>query len=84
MPDIINGEWGFRPDSLDEAHYKNRPIFFVASESDSMTPEAMAKWLSGVYKNSHYRLLTGGHLASLFQSDDLWRDFFALCNVESG
>ena len=81
MPDVINGEWGFRPDSLDEKHYKNRPIFLVASDSDTLTPDAMAKWLSNTYKNSHYKLITGGHLASLFQSDDLWKEFFAICNT---
>ncbi|PPQ69448.1 hypothetical protein CVT26_002858 [Gymnopilus dilepis] len=77
MADICHSDWGFRPDTLDEEHNR-RPILIVGSEGDTMTPDAMAKWLAANYKNSRYRSLSGGHLAALFHIEDIWRELFEL------
>lgn len=78
--DVIHSDWGFCPDALDAEHHTKRPIFIVSSEEDTMAPDVMAKWLTTSYKNSHSKLITGGHLAPLFQSNDLWKEFFDLCS----
>ncbi|KDR83570.1 hypothetical protein GALMADRAFT_55067 [Galerina marginata CBS 339.88] len=77
ISDIIHGDWGFRPDTLDEEHNR-RPILIVGSEGDTMAPDAMAKWLAANYKNSHLRSINGGHLASLFHLADLWKQLLEL------
>ena len=73
-PDVIHEDWGFSPAQLDDEHNK-RPIFIVATDGDTMTPDANAKWLAATYKNSRYQSLPGGHIAALFHANDLWRQF---------
>lgn len=80
ISDVIHGDWGFHPASLDEAHHAGRPIFVVSSEGDTMAPDVMAKWLAASYKNSHYRSISGSHLASLYHLNDLWKEFFDICD----
>ncbi|KAF9483965.1 alpha/beta-hydrolase [Pholiota conissans] len=80
VSDVIHGDWGFNPALLDEAHYVGRPILLISSEGDQMTPDAMAKWLAASYKNSHYRSISGGHLASLYHINDIWKQFFDICD----
>ncbi|KAF8974360.1 Alpha/Beta hydrolase protein [Flammula alnicola] len=82
ISDIIHGDWGFRPDALDDGHHVGRPIFIVAGEGDTVSPDAMAKWLAEKYKNSHYRSITGGHLAALFHINELWKEFFSYTDEE--
>ncbi|CAA7259547.1 unnamed protein product [Cyclocybe aegerita] len=77
ISNIIHGDWGFNPGSLDEDHAK-RPIVIVASEGDTMAPDGMAKWLAATYKKAHFRSVSGGHLASLFHLNDLWKDLLAM------
>ena len=77
MADAIHGDWGFAPNALDEEH-NARPILLVSSEGDTMTPDAMAKWLAENYKNGHYRSFHGGHLATIFHLNELWKELFEL------
>ena len=77
MADVIHGDWGFNPAGLDEEHNK-RPILLVSTDGDTMSPDANAKWLAASYKNSVHRSLPGGHLASMYHSNDLWRQFLEL------
>ncbi|TFK43376.1 Alpha/Beta hydrolase protein [Crucibulum laeve] len=71
VSDVIHGDWGFRPDHLDEEHTK-RPILVVASKGDTMAPDAMAKWLASTYKNVRYESVSGGHLGALYHLDRMW------------
>lgn len=70
--DVIHGDWGFNPALLDDEHNK-RPILLVSTDGDTMAPDANAKWLAASYKNSRYRSISGGHLASMYHLNDLWR-----------
>ena len=72
--DVIHEDWGFNPALLDDEHNK-RPIFIVASDGDTMTPDANAKWLEAAYKNSRYKSISGGHIAALYHMNDLWKQF---------
>ncbi|KAF8801874.1 alpha/beta-hydrolase [Phlegmacium glaucopus] len=75
--DVIHGDWGFHPAELDEEHNK-RPILVVTTDGDTTAPAANAKWLVASYKNSHYRLISGGHLGSMYHMNDLWRQLLEL------
>jgi pimeloyl-ACP methyl ester carboxylesterase len=75
--DVIHGDWGFNPAELDEEHNK-RPILVVTTDDDTLAPDANAKWLAASYKNSRYRLLSGGHLASVYYINELWRQLLEL------
>ncbi|PPQ77306.1 hypothetical protein CVT25_010889 [Psilocybe cyanescens] len=77
IADVIHGDWGFKPDALDEEHTR-RPILIVGSEGDTMAPDAMAKWLAATYKNAHLRSINGGHLAALFHLNNLWKELLEL------
>ncbi|KAF8914074.1 Alpha/Beta hydrolase protein [Gymnopilus junonius] len=77
MPDVMHTDWGFRPDTLNEDHNR-RPILVIGSPGNAMAPDTMAKWLAANYKNCHYRSVSGGHLATLFHMNDMWKDLFAL------
>ena len=77
MADAIHGDWGFAPNALDEEH-NARPILLVSSEGDTTTPDAMAKWLAENYENAHYQSFHGGHLATIFHLNKLWKDLFEL------
>jgi len=77
VSDVIHSDWGYDPNALDEEH-KSRPILVVTSEGDALAPDAMAKWLCTRYANAHFRTVTGGHLAALFQMNDLWKELFTL------
>ena len=77
MADAIHGDWGFAANALDEEH-NARPILVVTSEGDTVTPDAMAKWLAENYKNGHYRSIHGGHLATTFHLNALWKELFEL------
>ncbi|KAH9482832.1 hypothetical protein JR316_0004932 [Psilocybe cubensis] len=77
IADVIHGDWGFKPDGLDEERNR-RPILIVGSEGDTMAPDAMAKWLAASYKNAHFRSINGGHLAALFHLDGLWKELLEL------
>jgi pimeloyl-ACP methyl ester carboxylesterase len=77
MADAIHGDWGFAPNKLDDEH-NGRPILLVASEGDTMAPDAMAKWLAENYKNAHYRSVNGGHLAAMFHLNEMWKELFDL------
>jgi len=75
MLDAIHGDWGFAPNMLDEEH-NARPILLVTSVGDTLTPDAMGKWLAENYKNGHHRSVNGGHLAAMFYLNELWQDLF--------
>ena len=77
MEDAMHGDWGFAPNALDEEH-NARPILLVSSEGDTLAPDALAKWLAENYKNAHYRSFHGGHLATMFHLNELWKDLFEL------
>jgi len=77
MADAIHGDWGFAPNKLDDEH-NSRPILLVASEGDTMAPDAMAKWLAANYKNAHYRSVNGGHLAGMYHLNEMWKELFEL------
>ena len=77
MADAINGDWGFAPNTLDEEH-NARPILLVTSEGDTLTPDAMGKWLAENYKNGHHKSVNGGHFAPIFHLNELWQELFEL------
>jgi len=77
VADVLHGDWGFNPAELDEEHNK-RPILLVSADGDIMAPDANAKWLAATYKNARYRSISGGHLASMYHMNDLWRQFLEL------
>ncbi|KAF8803672.1 alpha/beta-hydrolase [Phlegmacium glaucopus] len=75
--DVIHGDWGFHPGELDEEHNK-RPVLLVSTDGDTIAPDANAKWLAATYKNSQYQSISGGHLASMYHMNDLWRQLLEL------
>lgn len=74
VSDVLHSDWGFRPDVLDADHTK-RPVLVVGSAGDTMTPDAMAKWLAATYKNSKYKSISGGHLAAMFHLNEIFSEF---------
>ncbi|KAF8165182.1 Alpha/Beta hydrolase protein [Crassisporium funariophilum] len=77
VADVLHGDWGFSITALDQEHNK-RPMLVVASEGDTLAPDGMAKWLHATYQNSRMKSITGGHLASLFQLNDLWTELLEM------
>jgi len=74
VTDVLHGDWGYRPDTLDEGHVR-RPILIVTSTGDKMAGSGMANWLVANYKNARLKSVVGGHLAALFHIDEIWTDF---------
>lgn len=76
--DVLNGDWGWggrKLGELDEEHTEGRSVLVVTSEEDNMTPAAWAEYLATKYSNARLKRISGGHLAVLFHSEEIWKEF---------
>jgi hypothetical protein len=73
--DVLHSDWGFVPRELDEEHRK--PVLIVGSSQDDLGSEMIA-WLKDNYANSAVKVVPGGHIASLFYMDEIWRELLAM------
>ncbi|KAF8665627.1 hypothetical protein AX16_000082 [Volvariella volvacea WC 439] len=70
LPIIYHWGWGNGPTQKMEA-----PVLVVSSSEDSIAPMGMAKWLVDYYApRSSLKILQGGHFASFFHMDDIWKE----------
>ncbi|KAL6895190.1 Alpha/Beta hydrolase protein [Trichoderma longibrachiatum] len=73
VSDTIHSDWGFDPRTLDEEH-SSKPVLIVGSKNDHIGGSTN-DWLVASYKSAReLKLLSGGHISSLFFMDELWRD----------
>ncbi|KAF9008908.1 hypothetical protein BDQ17DRAFT_1349174 [Cyathus striatus] len=72
VSDVLHSDWGFDPGTFRQQN--NAPVVLVCSKGDDMAPEAMAKWLDSQYSNSQLIMISGGHLAGLYETDRLWEE----------
>ncbi|KAJ7167342.1 Alpha/Beta hydrolase protein [Mycena crocata] len=77
IADVAHSDWGFCPNTLDEAHTVGRPMLIAASEADDLGPD-MANWLKANYKNSALAWVPGKHLSTLYELDNLWSQLLAM------
>jgi pimeloyl-ACP methyl ester carboxylesterase len=75
--DVLHGDWGWggkKLGELDEEHTKGRSVLVVRGEED-MLPLAWAEYLATKYSNARLKRIGGGHLAALFHSEEIWKEF---------
>jgi pimeloyl-ACP methyl ester carboxylesterase len=78
IPDILHSGWGgFCPETLDDEH-SDPPVLVVTSTRETLAPKPMADWLVASYKNVSMKLIDGGHIASLFHLNEIWKEFLEL------
>lgn len=70
---VLHSNWHFIPNQLDQELCR-RPMLIVPSTQDELGPE-MADWLRQNYKNSKVHWVDGGHVASLYSANAIWRQF---------
>ncbi|RFU76064.1 hypothetical protein TARUN_6179 [Trichoderma arundinaceum] len=75
VSDIIHSDWGFEPKALDKDH-TSKPMLIVGSERDDIRG-ATNDWLVKNYKSAQLRLFPGGHISSMFHSDEIWKEMFS-------
>ena len=76
--DVLNGDWGWggkKLGELDDEHTEGRSVLVVTSRNDTMTPHAWGEYLVTKYSNARLKSFTGGHLAALFHSEEIWTEF---------
>lgn len=71
---VLQSDWGFRPDALNEEH--SRPfVMFVTSPGDKHAPQAWTEYLAASYKNTKVKTLRGGHICVLYHMNDVLAEF---------
>jgi hypothetical protein len=70
---VVQSDWGFCPNLLDDEHTTGRPMMIAASEQDDLGPD-MANWLKENYRNSKLKWVPGKHLSTLYEMDNLWAE----------
>ncbi|KAH7187795.1 hypothetical protein ACKAV7_006978 [Fusarium commune] len=76
VSDVIHSDWGFEPAKLDDDH-ASRPVLIVGSDKDPQGGSTNG-WLAANYKTSRLKTVPGGHLASLYYLDEIWREIFEM------
>ncbi|TFK76054.1 alpha/beta-hydrolase [Pluteus cervinus] len=74
IPSIYHFGWG-RTAAGQPCDFK-APVLIVSSTEDHLAPAAMAKWLSSYYPAAKLKIIKGGHLASFFLMDEIWKEVF--------
>jgi hypothetical protein len=71
-PDVLHSDWGYDPSKLDADH-AGKPVLIVQSDQDELGMW-MGRWLGEKYGNAKVKVVEGGHLAALFESNQIWRE----------
>ena len=74
--DVLHSDWGFVPKELDEDH-REKPDLIFGSDNDDLGWR-MNEWLVGNYRNARLKKIHGGHVASLFYMDEIWREMLEM------
>jgi pimeloyl-ACP methyl ester carboxylesterase len=79
-PSVLHSEWwcGKRLEDLDEEHTKTRKVLIVAGDKDDATPPQWAEYLVTKYANARLKMLSGGHIVTLFHMPEIWTEFFEM------
>jgi Alpha/beta hydrolase family len=72
VSDVIHSDWGFEPAMLDDEH-ATKPVLVVGSEKDHLGGSTNG-WIVANYRSANLKLVPGGHIASLYYMDDIWRE----------
>ncbi|KAL6849625.1 hypothetical protein ACO1O0_009167 [Amphichorda felina] len=76
VSDVIHSDWGFDPAALDDDHARC-PVLVVGSDGDPQGGSTNA-WLGASYTSARVRTVPGGHMSTLFYTDELWREVFEM------
>lgn len=79
--DVIHSDWGFEPARLDNEH-ASKPMLVVGSDNDAIGGRTNS-WMIANYKSAKSKVVPGGHIASLFFMDDIWREMLNV-NMAAG
>lgn len=80
VPDVLHADWGFDPTQLPSL--LRRRVLVIATRGDKMAHMEMSTYLVESYPNAELRLLEGGHLASLFELNQIMKHW--LTNLDNG
>jgi len=72
LPEIYH--FGWEPTMARDVAKSDAPVLIVSATEDNLAPLAMAKWLANYYPSAKLKMINGGHFASFFVMDDIWRE----------
>ncbi|CAF3558548.1 unnamed protein product [Rotaria sp. Silwood2] len=73
MPRVLHSDWGFDPKKLSSS--PKRKVLIVATQGDEISPMEMSTYLVETYPNAEMKILSGGHLGTLFEFDTIIKNW---------
>lgn len=79
LPTIYQYGWGKASITTNKSRL-TAPVLIVSSAQDDMAPAAMANWLANYFLFAQIKIISGGHTAALFRTNEIWKEVWDWTN----